>query len=187
MQVIFRIHTMLDHRQAMFSHMVERPYHGVPWSRRSRPHHPTIRRSWPFMRPAVKLYGCGPWPTMSEFIVGWPKGETHQRSCMKTMQHAFLSLRTATSKETGRSTSCLSSSSRTSYRKPARSKWSKCVQVTTKLIYSPNHFLPRRSRSSRIRLGCVDWKTFSDVQNRGSNTCCTLFPSPWFCPIGFSW
>ena len=25
------------------------------------------------------------------------------------------------------------------------------------------------------------------VQNRGSNTCCTLFSSPWFCSTGFSW
>nr|VDD21696.1 unnamed protein product [Brassica oleracea] len=29
--------------------------------------------------------------------------------------------------------------------------------------------------------------TFSNVQIRGSNVCCTFFPSPRFCPIGFSW
>jgi len=70
---------------------------------------------------------------------------------------------------------------------PTRSKCYKFVQVTIQPTYSLSHFRPLHSRSLRIRLGCVDWKTFSEVHNRGSNTCCTLFPSPWFCPTGFSW
>ena len=187
MQVIYQIHTMLDHRHAMFLHMEVRPYHGVPWSRRSRLHHLIIRKSWLSMKPAASVSGWGRWPNISDQIVGCPRAQTHRPWCMRTMQHALLSSKTATSKETRQSIYCPSSSSRMIYRKQTRSKWSEYVPATTQPTCSPNHFRPTRSGSSHIRLGCVDWRTFSDVQNMGSNTCCTLFPSPWFCPTGFSW
>ena len=187
MQVIYKIHTMLDHRHAMSLHVEVQPYHGVPWSRRSRPLHLITRKYWLYMKPAASVSGWGRWPNISDQIVGWARARTHRPWCMRTMQHALLSSKTATSKETGRITFCPSSSSHTSCRKLERSKWFKCVPATTQPTCSPNHFWLAHSGSSRIKLVCVDWKTFSEVHIRGSNTCCTLFSSSLFCPTGFSW
>ena len=186
MQAIYQIHTMLDHIHDMSLHMEVRPYHSVLWNKPSRPHRLITRKYWPFMRPAARSSGWGRWPNMSNQIVGWSSAK-NRPWCSRTMRLALLSSKTAISKGTGQNIFCLSFSLPTIYKRPERSKWSKYDPVKIRPINSLRHFRPARSGSSRIRLGCVGWKTSTEVHIRGSSTCCTLFPSSWFCPTGFSW
>src|SRR5690606_32036003 len=99
----------------------------------------------------------------------------------------LLSSEMGTSKETELSTFCPSSSLPTTCKRQEKSVWSKFGPAKIQPTYSPSHCPHRPSGSSRIKLVCGGFKTSSKVHNRGSDVCCTLFPSPWFCPTGFSW
>jgi len=101
-------------------------------------------------------------------------------SYMKIMQLALLNSKTGISKVTEPNIFYPSSSLPMSCRKLERSTSFRSGLVRTQPTSSPSHCPPAHSGSSRSRLACEDSRTFSDVQIRGSNVCCTLFPFSGF-------
>ena len=101
-------------------------------------------------------------------------------SYMKIMQLALLNSKTGISKVTEPNIFYPSSSLPMSCRKLERSTSFRSGLVKTQPTSSPNHCLLHIQEVHATRLARVDSRTFSDVQIRGSNVCCTLYPFSGF-------